>query len=147
VVPIELRGEKLGSLTLRREANQPAWSALEAELVRSALAQVALTLDNARLQEESRRRSLSEQTIGQISSRAQSALDLETVIKTAVQEIGQVLGGARVQIRIAESAPDAPANAVEGAGGKSKEPATRGRHTRGPEDSRGSSRPGSNGKR
>jgi GAF domain-containing protein len=99
-VPIQLRGQALGTLILRRDAMQPAFRAEEIELVKTAISQVALTLDNARLLEENRRRALTEQTIGQITSRAQTSLDLDTVIKTAVQEIGLALGSARVQIRL-----------------------------------------------
>jgi GAF domain-containing protein len=38
--------------------------------------------------------------VGQVSSRIQSSLDLDTVLKTAVQEIGLVINASRVQIRL-----------------------------------------------
>ena len=90
-VPISLRGQILGSITLRREPAQPPWRTEEKELVRDIIAQVALTLDNARLLEENRRRAFIEQSIGQITSRVQTTMDLDAVLKIAVQEIGQVL--------------------------------------------------------
>lgn len=100
VAPIQLRRQSLGSLVLRREADQPPWSPDEVEMVRATVAQVALTLENARLLEENRRRALNEQLIGHITARTQSLLDLEAVMKTAVQEIGHALGDAQVQIRL-----------------------------------------------
>jgi GAF domain-containing protein len=101
VAPIVLRGQSLGALVLRRSENQPVWSPDEVEMVRATVAQVALTLENVRLLEENRRRAMNEQMIGHITARTQSLLDLEAVMKTAVQEIGQALGDARVQIRLA----------------------------------------------
>jgi GAF domain-containing protein len=98
-----LRGQRIGVVALVRNTHLPPWSKEEILIVEAALSQAALALDNARLLEEARQRAHNEQLIGEITARAQSSLDLETVMKTAVREIGKALGAAKVQIRVTPS--------------------------------------------
>ncbi len=100
LVPIILRGQVLGSLVLRREKEQKTWSHADMQKAMDLIAQVIPALENARLLEEIQNRAQTETLVGQVSSRIQSSLDLETVLKTAVQEIGLVVNASRVQIRM-----------------------------------------------
>jgi GAF domain-containing protein/HAMP domain-containing protein len=99
-VPLVLRGQMLGSLILRREIDQKPWTQDDLRLATDLIAQVLPALENARLLEEIQERAQMEGLIGQVSSRIQSSLDLETVLKTAVQEIGLAVNATRVQIRL-----------------------------------------------
>lgn len=100
LIPITLRGQVLGSLLLRREKDQKPWSQAELDMAMDMIAQVLPALENARLLDEIQSRAQVERLVGQVSSRIQSSLDLETVLKTAVQEIGLVVNATRVQIRL-----------------------------------------------
>ncbi len=100
LVPIILRGQVLGSLVLRREKEQKPWSHTDMQKAMDLIAQVIPALENARLLEEIQNRARTETLVGQVSSRIQGSLDLETVLKTAVQEIGLVVNASRVQIRM-----------------------------------------------
>ncbi|MBN2548971.1 MAG: GAF domain-containing protein [Anaerolineales bacterium] len=100
--PIMLRGEKLGAISLQRAA---PWTPQERRLIEETLNQVALALDNARLLEEVQQRASQEEFINQVISRAQSSMNLETVMKNAVRDIGLAVSGARVRLTIAQSAP------------------------------------------
>lgn len=97
-IPIELRGQHVGSLVLRRPPDAGTWTMQEEELIQKTMSQVALALENARLLEQIQQRADQEETLNQIVARTQASLNLETVIKAAVQEIGQTLNIARVQI-------------------------------------------------
>ena len=99
-VPIQLRGWQLGTLQLKRDQNQTPWTRQDKELLQDTAHQIALALENARLLETVQRNAYHEQVIGQIASKAHSSLVLENVMKTAVQEIGQAIQAARVQIRL-----------------------------------------------
>jgi GAF domain-containing protein/HAMP domain-containing protein len=99
-VPIELRGQRLGVLHLRRGLEEGNWSPEERELLQKSMSQLALSLENARLLEEVQNRARQEELINQIVASTQSSLNLETVMRTAVQEVGQVLKVARVQLRL-----------------------------------------------
>jgi len=99
-LPIRLREITLGGLELKREADDPPWSPEDIEVVETTMKQVALTLESSRLKEIERKRIKKEQLISQISAQTQSALDLDTVIKRAVLEIGQALKAEKVQIEL-----------------------------------------------
>jgi GAF domain-containing protein/HAMP domain-containing protein len=103
LVPIILRGQVLGSLVLRRDKDQKPWSKRDTQLVKDLITQVLPALENARLLEEIQNRAQTETLVGQVSSKIQGSLDLETVLKTAVQEIGLVVNASRVQIRMAKA--------------------------------------------
>jgi GAF domain-containing protein len=99
-IPISLRGQALGAIRLRRAAEQSPWTAEEQELVRDALTQIAPALENARLLEEIQQRAHQESLVSQFATRVQTSLDLETVLRTAVNEIGAILDASRVRIRL-----------------------------------------------
>ena len=106
-IPIQLRGQEIGSLKLRRNGQEASWTPEERDLVEEVVNQIALALENARLIDEIQQRALQEQLVSQISRKAQSSLDLDAVMKAAVQEIGRVVGASKVQIRL--GSPEIPA--------------------------------------
>jgi GAF domain-containing protein/preprotein translocase subunit YajC len=114
-VPIQLRGQRLGTLSLRRDKEMGPWQPQEEELLQEMVSQLALSLENARLLGEIQNRANQEELINQIVAKAQSSLDLDTVMKTVVQEIGRTLNVSRVQIRIGSAPP--LAQEVSGDGG------------------------------
>jgi GAF domain-containing protein len=107
-VPIELRGQRIGNLYLRRAlpesgSEKTYWSAQAEELAHETASQLALSLENARLMEEIQNRASQEELINQIVARTQSSLNLETVMKTAVTEIGQMMRLSRIELRLDSS--------------------------------------------
>jgi len=107
-VPIELRGQRLGWLRLKREAGSEPWTDQDRELAARTAAQAALALENARLMDAGRRRAEGERLVGKIAAQTQGSLNLEAVMRTAVQEIGRAIRVARVRIRL-EDTPSEPA--------------------------------------
>jgi GAF domain-containing protein len=105
IVPIQMRGQSLGSIVLTREKDQGCWRQEDLLFLQEVAQQAAPALENARLLEEINRRAQMEQQIGYISAKTLSTLNMESVVKTAVQEIGIALNAARVQIRLKPSEP------------------------------------------
>jgi GAF domain-containing protein len=66
--------------------------------------QVAVAIENARLFEEIQGLARRERTISQITGKLRSALNMETVLQTAVQELGQALGASEAIVRLGEEA-------------------------------------------
>jgi GAF domain-containing protein len=99
-LPIQLRGIRIGQIYLQRDEDAPPWTQIEVEMIKTTLSQVSLALENARLQESIRRRAEKERLANRIAARTQSSLDLEMVMKRAVQEIGQSLKVEKVQIHL-----------------------------------------------
>jgi len=111
--PIQLRGQSLGSIVLRRTNNQLPWKEDDVKLVNEAVKQVALALENARLIETVQKNAYHEQLVGQIAARTQSSLDLESVMRIAVQEIGLAIDAARVQISLRKEVASPDTETVE----------------------------------
>jgi GAF domain-containing protein len=89
VTPVALRGEVIGVLGIHDEDGTRQWSADEIALAEGIAERMALAADNLRLLDETQRRAAREQLIGQIASRIREALNMDTVLQTAVREIGQ----------------------------------------------------------
>lgn len=98
-IPIEVRGEVIGALGIRREAAQD-WSEDDRALVEAIVYQLGQTLDNLRLVEQTQRRAAREQLLSEVTSHIRETLDIETVLKTAAGEIRQALNVSEVAVRL-----------------------------------------------
>jgi GAF domain-containing protein len=101
-IPIVVRGQTLGVLGVEDPSGERQWSAEEISLVQAIGQQLGQALDNARLIEATRRRAAQEQLAGRVTSRMRESLDLETVLQTAIREIGEVLSlhDATIQLNV-----------------------------------------------
>jgi GAF domain-containing protein len=99
-IPLLLRGELLGTILLRRDKNQPAWTTDERSLAEEAAGQVTAALENARLFEEAQSRVARERALSQMTSQFTRAINLDTLLKKAAQELGQLPDVAEVTIQI-----------------------------------------------
>jgi PAS domain S-box-containing protein len=106
-VPIVLRGETIGVLGLEDPDGMRQWSDEDRDLMAAFSQQLALALENARLLEETQRRAARERLTGEISARMRETLDVDTVLETAIREIGQALNIAEIEVRM-ESGERAP---------------------------------------
>ncbi len=97
-VPIILRGQTIGALNLKVANRQ--FTSEELMIIDAVTAQAALALENARLLEESRNRVAQEQFLGTVSSRMREILDVETILKTTIREIGDNLGLTDIEVHL-----------------------------------------------
>jgi GAF domain-containing protein len=98
-VPIMLRGEVLGTIGLQTDLNRPVTED-ELATAQAVADQVAQSIEAARLLEETERLANRERTINEINSRVRQTINIDTILKTAVNELGQSLKAARVTARI-----------------------------------------------
>jgi GAF domain-containing protein len=92
-VPIKLRGQTIGVLDVRSKHGAREWSQEEITLLEAAAERAALALENSRLVESAQRRASRERAIGEISARIGSVSDMESILQTAVEELGRKIGG------------------------------------------------------
>lgn len=85
--PIELRGRKIGAIVLKQKNTENRWGAREKNLVRDIAVQIGLALENARLLEQSQKQAAQEQSINLITSKLSQALNIDSLLQTAVQEL------------------------------------------------------------
>jgi GAF domain-containing protein len=104
-VPLILRGETVGTLSVTRPSSE-RWSQDEIALLESVAARMGVIADGIRLVDESSRRARREQQVNEVSANLlQRATDVETVLRTALRELGGTLGSDRIALRLG-SAPD-----------------------------------------
>lgn len=99
-IPIVLRGQKIGHISLQRKAKFQKWSAQEEAIANDVAAQTALALENIRLVERTRERADREQAISNISARIRETLDLDIVLRTSAREIQRALNLQEAEIRL-----------------------------------------------
>jgi GAF domain-containing protein len=99
-VPIELRGNEIGIINLRRKETSPAWSNREHELAKEVAAQVALALDTSRLLEETQKSAARDQMIANVSGSIRETLDMESVLQTAATELRKAFDLAEAEVRL-----------------------------------------------
>ena len=98
IVPVKLRNEVIGTISV----NLPEGDRLDkdnVDIVRAASERIALALENATLLEESQRRAAKERTIGQISAKISGLVNIENILQTAVQELGNTLPNTDIAIQ------------------------------------------------
>jgi GAF domain-containing protein len=96
-IPITIHDEQIGSLGFSLPAGK-VLSEDEMDIASAIAERVALSVENARLFEETSSRAERERTVAQISNKIRSTNDPELMIQTALQELQQALGASKVQI-------------------------------------------------
>jgi GAF domain-containing protein len=99
-IPIKVRGEVVGVIDGSKPAGEGEWKAEEIELLETLTGQLSQALESARLYEDTQRRAAREQLIGEVASRMRETLDMETVMQTALQEIGDALEIGQIKLRM-----------------------------------------------
>ncbi len=88
-IPLRLRGEQIiGNITLATE--QADLSEDDREFVEAVSNQAAIALESARLLDEANRRVEQERALQGMTNRFSRSLDFESLLKTIVEEIGQI---------------------------------------------------------
>lgn len=97
VVPIELRGERIGSVVVQTPSTEKLNQA-HIDLIKAVAERVALAAENARLFEETTRRAERERLVSDITGKIRSVNDPQTMIQTAMEELRKALGASRVDV-------------------------------------------------
>jgi GAF domain-containing protein len=99
-VPLVLRGQKIGKISLQRKDEFQKWTSQEKTVATEVATQTALALENIRLVEHTRQRAEREQAIAEVANRIRETLDLDTVLRTAAREIQSTLGLQEAEVRL-----------------------------------------------
>ena len=99
-VPLQLRGTSIGRLRINPTSDKHQWTEDEIAIIQATAERVALAVENARLITESQKRASKEQVIGEVSSKISSAINLDSILQTALREMGRILPGAEISIQV-----------------------------------------------
>jgi GAF domain-containing protein len=100
VVPLSLRGEVIGALGLHETEGCRRWTDDEIALVEAVADQMVLAIENARLLEETQQRAKRDRLIADITAQVRSSRDPETILRTAVRQLGAALGTDRALVQL-----------------------------------------------
>lgn len=98
-IPITLRGRKIGTISMQRLARN--WTRKEKELLNDVAMQIGLAVENARLLYETREQAHQDQLVSDVSTRLRETLDMDTVLKTAIEEMKRTFNLKEVQVHLA----------------------------------------------
>jgi GAF domain-containing protein/HAMP domain-containing protein len=98
-IPIQLRGQTLGAVEWEFPVSD--FSQEKVQLAMELVGRLALSLDNARLFEESQRAIERERLVNDIASKLTSQTEIDGILQTAVREVGQALRVPQVSINLA----------------------------------------------
>jgi GAF domain-containing protein/HAMP domain-containing protein len=93
-IPIRVRSSVIGVLNVSHNTqggSRAEWTADEIAFLEGVAEQLGIALDSARLYAETQQRAEQERLVSRATSRMRESLDVETVLKTAIDEIYQAL--------------------------------------------------------
>jgi GAF domain-containing protein len=98
-VPVKIRGETIGMIRLnvKGEAVPDDTIAMVEEITN----RIGVALETSRLVYESRQLATREHTISEASARIGSSINFEDILKTAVEELGKIMGESEVVVQLA----------------------------------------------
>ena len=99
-IPIVVRGETLGALTLEDDDPARQWSDEEWDLLSAVAGEVAQMVENARLLEQSQLRASRESQLNAIAQKIRRANDVELILKVAAEELGQALDASHARVML-----------------------------------------------
>ncbi|MBE7556497.1 MAG: PAS domain S-box protein [Anaerolineales bacterium] len=106
VAPIALRGQVIGTLSLQDLIPDRQWTAEEVALVETVSEQLAQTLENLRLFEDTQKQATREQLTRQITDKLRAAPDIDTIIQTGLTELAKALNVSRAYVKLTTKPED-----------------------------------------
>jgi len=101
-IPVKLReGDGvLGVVRLRKPDDAGRWTPEQIAMMEAITEQMGVALERARLYQDSRRLAMRERLVSEATSRMRQTLDVESVLKTAADEIYRALELEEVTVRL-----------------------------------------------
>jgi GAF domain-containing protein len=104
-VPVRLYGQSIGAVELAKPAGAGRWTPDQIVLVEQIVDELSQALENARLYQETQRRSLRERQLRQIGTRMQSTVDLDAILRGAVEDLARALDVSSAFVQLYEGRP------------------------------------------
>jgi GAF domain-containing protein len=108
-IPLKVRDQVVGVLNFRKDAanetqvtpRSAGWTDDERELLEAFASQLEVALESARLFQDTQRRAVQDRLVGQVTARMRETLDVDTVLRTAAQELRQALSLSSLTVQLA----------------------------------------------
>jgi putative methionine-R-sulfoxide reductase with GAF domain len=104
-VPISYGSDVLGVLDVQHDVVN-GLTEEDVRTLQSIADQVAVALRNIRLYEQAQERAAQQAALNEITRRIHTAVDIDTVLRIAAQEIGKTVNAKRISVQLSQNAPD-----------------------------------------
>ena len=108
-IPIKAGGQIIGVIDARKPSGSGAWTAADIGMMEALTEQLGVTLESARLYQDTRRLAVRDRLVSQVTTRMRESLDVQRVLETAADELYQAFGLDKVVIRMATDQDDSQA--------------------------------------
>jgi GAF domain-containing protein/HAMP domain-containing protein len=107
-IPLKVRDHVVGVMNFCKDEPGQAWTSEERALLEALTDELSQALESARLYEDTQRRAARERLTGEITAHMRETLDMDTVLRTAVRELGETLNlhDVTVQLDVDEDGAD-----------------------------------------
>ena len=112
-LPIRLGDLLIGEIKAHKNKSQGKWAPGEISIMETLSNQLSVALESARLYQDTQQQAAREQLTGEVTTRIRETLDIETILKTASEEIRKALNLPEVTIRLGEPASHSTTGATE----------------------------------
>jgi GAF domain-containing protein len=99
-VPLLVGGKATGAIIVQDLEREHRFDEDDVRLLSNLAAQVAVSVRNARLLEETRKNAERERIVSSIMTRLWASTDMDTILRTAIQELGSNLKASKGSIRL-----------------------------------------------
>lgn len=103
-IPLILRGIQIGSLKLSATDPNRIWTEDEVAIIQATAERTALAVDGARLLQEAQKRAAKERAIGEISAKIGGLVNIENILQTVIQELGNTMSNTDIAIQFTAEA-------------------------------------------
>jgi GAF domain-containing protein len=100
LLPIRVRDHVIGVVDATLPSDEGAWSHDHALLLQSIVEELGQALESAQLYRDAQLRAARDRMTAEVGRRLSTTLDIDAVLQTAVQEIGERLGLSDVSVKI-----------------------------------------------
>ncbi len=114
-VAIRIRDQKIGVVNAHKADE---WTSEEINLLKALVEQLGVALESARLYQDAQSLAARERLISDVTTHVRETLDIETMLKTAVQDVRQALNLPEVTIRLGVPSSSAQSNGGRHSKGK-----------------------------
>ena len=101
-MPVKIRGQSIGAMRMERPSGKGPWSAEAIAMADALSLQLGAALESARLYSDIRQRADRESTISNIAAKLGSSIRMDSILRTAVEELGIVLGDSEVILQVGD---------------------------------------------
>ena len=98
-IPLTLRGTRIGTLKLNASDPNRTWTEDEIAIAQATAERAALAVESARLLQDAQKRAAKERTIGDISAKIGGLVNIENILQTAIQELGNTMPNTDIAIQ------------------------------------------------